>query len=223
MSATSAEIPLARWNVPAKPGTPHHTPLPSGESLIPLLPSRPSVSQSHPTVPASLPRAPRSYQPHPPRPTSRPSSDTHITCQATCSLSLFLFLSLAEGAAMWTRGSPGRLPAMEECSEDGDADADVDMYRRTSGAMASCWGRFGVAALWRRLRQQLSLARRRRRHGRSILGAGGPNYDLLSYAQNFDDGGLEEREAPNFTIRFAPPRHAVSPRRAAAAPDAVAA
>jgi hypothetical protein len=85
---------------------------------------------------------------------------------------------------------------MEECGEDGDA--NVDVYRRTRGAMASCWGRFGVAALWCRLR-------RRRRHGRSILGAGGLNYDSLSYAQNFDDGGPD----PDFTTRFAPARHAV--------------
>ncbi|KAL6652246.1 hypothetical protein ACP70R_011171 [Stipagrostis hirtigluma subsp. patula] len=102
---------------------------------------------------------------------------------------------------MWAQGSPGRLPAMEECGED-NGEADVDAYRRTRGAMASCWGRFGVAALWRRLRQ-LGLARRRRRHGRSLIGAGGLNYDPLSYAQNFDDGGLD----PDFTARFAPPRH----------------
>ncbi|GJN02097.1 hypothetical protein PR202_ga19417 [Eleusine coracana subsp. coracana] len=102
-------------------------------------------------------------------------------------------------AAMWAPASPGRLPAMEECGED------LDVYRRTRGAMASCWGRFGVAALWRRLRQ-LSLARRGRRHGRSVLGAGGLNYDPLSYAQNFDDGGPD----PEFTARFAPARH-VSP------------
>uniref|UniRef100_A0A0A9GAW8 Uncharacterized protein n=1 Tax=Arundo donax TaxID=35708 RepID=A0A0A9GAW8_ARUDO len=118
---------------------------------------------------------------------------------------------------MWAPGSPGRLPAMDECGEDGEA--DVDVYQRTRGAMASCWGRFGVAALWRRLRQ-ISLARRGRRHGRSILGAGGLNYDPLSYAQNFDDGGLE----PDFTARFAPPRHAAdSPRPAGAAPDVAAA
>lgn len=97
---------------------------------------------------------------------------------------------------------------MEECGEE-----DVmDPYSpRTRGAMASCWGRFGVAALWRRLRQHLSLARRRRRLGHSILGSGGLNYDPLSYAQNFDDGCLEEREEPDFTARFAPARHAGSP------------
>ncbi|RCV34904.1 hypothetical protein SETIT_7G195800v2 [Setaria italica] len=109
---------------------------------------------------------------------------------------------------MWAPGSPGRLPAMEECGEDGEEDADPYGHR-ARGAMASCWGRFGVAALWRRLRQHISVARRRRRLGRSILGAGGLNYDPLSYAQNFDDGCLEERE-PDFSARFAPPRHAAA-------------
>lgn len=104
---------------------------------------------------------------------------------------------------------------MDECGEDGDG--DVDVYRRTRGAMASCWGRFGVAALWRRLRQ-LSLARRRTRHGRSILGAGGLNYDPLSYAQNFDDGGPD----PDFTARFAPARHVSLSQAAATVPDAAA-
>lgn len=119
---------------------------------------------------------------------------------------------------MWAPGSPGRLPALEECGEDGEA--DVDAYH---GAMASCWGRFGAAALWRRLRQHLSLVRRRRRRGRSLLGAGGLNYDPLSYAQNFDDSCLEERE-PDFSARFAPARHAAgSPLSAAAARDVAAA
>ena len=117
---------------------------------------------------------------------------------------------------IWAPGSPGRLPALEECGEDGEADVDVDAYH---GAMASCWGRFGAAALWRRLRQRLSLVRLRRRRGRSLLGAGGLNYDPLSYAQNFDDGclQLEERE-PDFSARFAPARHAAgsSPPTAAA-------
>ncbi|KAG2573925.1 uncharacterized protein LOC120641408 [Panicum virgatum] len=123
---------------------------------------------------------------------------------------------------MWALGSPGRLPAMEERGEE-----DAGPYsHRARGAMASCWGRFGVAALWRRLRQHLSLARRRRRLGgrSSILGAGGLNYDPLSYAQNFDDGCLEERE-PDFSARFAPARHAAagSPRPAVAADRDVAA
>ncbi|EEE61480.1 hypothetical protein OsJ_15753 [Oryza sativa Japonica Group] len=97
----------------------------------------------------------------------------------------------------------------EEGGDDGEADVDASSYgRRTTtargggaAAMASsCWGRLGLAALWHRLRQ-LSVARRRRRHGgggggRSILGAGGLNYDPLSYAQNFDDGCLE----PDFTV-----------------------
>ncbi|KAF7010469.1 hypothetical protein CFC21_024883 [Triticum aestivum] len=105
---------------------------------------------------------------------------------------------------MWA--SPGRLPAMEEEEEECEADAG----RRAP--MASCWGRFGLAALWHRLRH-LFLARRRARHGRSILGAGGLNYDPLSYAQNFDDSSLELHE-PDFTARFAPARNACSPRRA---------
>uniref|UniRef100_A0A0D9W836 Uncharacterized protein n=1 Tax=Leersia perrieri TaxID=77586 RepID=A0A0D9W836_9ORYZ len=101
---------------------------------------------------------------------------------------------------------------MEE-EEEGD---DVDAYGRAtmrggaaSAAVASCWGRLGLAALWHRL-LQLRLARRRRRHGgrTSILGGGGLNYDPLSYAQNFDDGSLD----PDFTARFAPPRKAGSPR-----------
>uniref|UniRef100_A0ACD5UCY8 Uncharacterized protein n=1 Tax=Avena sativa TaxID=4498 RepID=A0ACD5UCY8_AVESA len=106
---------------------------------------------------------------------------------------------------MWA--SPGRLPATAEC-EDGEADVNT-------GKMASCWGRFGLAALWGRLRQ-LSLARRRARHGRSILGAGGLNYDPLSYAQNFEDSSLAplEHREPDFTARFAPARSASSPRRA---------
>ncbi|PUZ48405.1 hypothetical protein GQ55_7G242500 [Panicum hallii var. hallii] len=124
---------------------------------------------------------------------------------------------------MWALGSPGRLPAMEECGEDGEEDADPYSHR-ARGAMASCWGRFGVAALWRRLRHHLSLARRRRRLGRSsILGAGSLNYDPLSYAQNFDDGCLEERE-PDFSARFAPARHAAgSPRLTVGADRDVAA
>ena len=115
---------------------------------------------------------------------------------------------------MWAPGSPGRLPALEECGEDGEA--DVDAYH---GTMASCWGSFGAAALWLRLRQRLSLVRLRRRRGRSLLGAGGLNYDPLSYAQNFDDGCLElEEHEPDFSARFAPARYAAgsSPPTAAA-------
>ncbi|KAF0891268.1 hypothetical protein E2562_009445 [Oryza meyeriana var. granulata] len=109
---------------------------------------------------------------------------------------------------------------MEDGGDDGEA-ADVDAYGRTTrgGKVASCWGRLGLEALWHRLRQ-LRLARRRRRHGgRSIHGAGGLNYDPLSYAQNFDDGSLE----PDFTARFAPPRNASSPRLPSAAPAAATA
>jgi hypothetical protein len=109
---------------------------------------------------------------------------------------------------MWTSPA-GRLPATEECEYE---EADVN-----AGRMASCWGRFGLAALWGRLRQ-LSLARRRARHGRSILGgAGGLNYDPLSYAQNFEDSSLElelKNHEPDFTARFAPARSASTPRRA---------
>ncbi|KAG8065702.1 hypothetical protein GUJ93_ZPchr0004g39438 [Zizania palustris] len=110
---------------------------------------------------------------------------------------------------MWA--SPGRLPAMEE-----EYVGEEAYDGRARGAMSSCWGRLGLAALWRGLRQ-LGLARRRRRHGRSILGAGGLNYDPLSYAQNFDNGSLEP---PDFTARFAPPRSAGSPRLPRAAPVA---
>ncbi|KAL6903349.1 hypothetical protein ACP4OV_004162 [Aristida adscensionis] len=125
---------------------------------------------------------------------------------------------------MWAPGSPERLPAaMEEGGGGEDGEADVDVYRRTRGAVASCWGRFGVAALWRRLRHQLgAVARRGRRHyGRAslLLGAGGLNYDPLSYAQNFDGGAPD----PDFTARFVPAaRHhhhhaAGSPKQDAAA------
>jgi hypothetical protein len=108
---------------------------------------------------------------------------------------------------MWASPA-GRLPATEECEY---VEADVN-----PGKMASCWGRFGLAALWGRLRQ-LSLARRRPRHGRSLLGAGGLNYDPLSYAQNFEDSSLElelKNHEPDFTARFAPARSATTPRRA---------
>jgi hypothetical protein len=108
---------------------------------------------------------------------------------------------------MWASPA-GRLPATEECEYE---EANVN-----TGRMASCWGRFGLAALWGRLRQ-LSLARRRARHGRSLLGAGGLNYDPLSYAQNFEDSSLElelENHEPDFTARFAPARSASTPRRA---------
>jgi len=62
-----------------------------------------------------------------------------------------------------------------------------DAYWRTRAAVASCWGRFGLAALWRRLRR---MAWPRRRYRTYVLGAGGLNYDPVSYSQNFDDGRI---------------------------------
>ncbi|KAL5205884.1 hypothetical protein ABZP36_034093 [Zizania latifolia] len=69
-----------------------------------------------------------------------------------------------------------------------------------AGASCCCWGRFGVAAMWR-LRAY-------------VLSAGGLNYGPLGYSQNFDDGGLGEGE-PNFSARFA--RHAGATRQPAPA------
>ena len=60
-----------------------------------------------------------------------------------------------------------------------------DACGRTTAAVTSCWGRFGVAVLWRRLRR---MTWPRRRYRTYVLGAGGLNYDPLSYSQNFDDG-----------------------------------
>ncbi|KAL6633823.1 hypothetical protein ACP70R_026494 [Stipagrostis hirtigluma subsp. patula] len=82
------------------------------------------------------------------------------------------------------------------------------VYRRTSAAVASCWGRFDLAALWRRLRRRLALPRRCYRT--YVLSAGGLNYDPLSYAQNFDDGRLCECE-PNFWARLTYAPGAVAP------------
>ncbi|OEL22109.1 hypothetical protein BAE44_0016870 [Dichanthelium oligosanthes] len=77
-----------------------------------------------------------------------------------------------------------------------------DAYGRTSAAVTSCWGRFGLAVLWRRLRR-MSWPRRRLRT--YVLGAGGLNYDPLSYSQNFDDGKVCECE-PDFLARYAAAR-----------------
>ncbi|KAF0915847.1 hypothetical protein E2562_039172 [Oryza meyeriana var. granulata] len=80
--------------------------------------------------------------------------------------------------------------------------------RACSLAAASCWGRCGLAALWRRLRW-IGLPRRRLRT--YVLSASGLNYDPLGYSQNFDDGRLGDGECePNFSVRFA--RHAGATR-----------
>ncbi|GJN21776.1 hypothetical protein PR202_gb09291 [Eleusine coracana subsp. coracana] len=89
------------------------------------------------------------------------------------------------------RGSPGTSWKEEE---EAAVTAVEDAYHRTS-----CWGRFGLSALWRRLR----LIGMPRRHYRTyVLSAGGLNYDLLNYSQNFDNGNVCERE-PDFLSRFA--------------------
>ncbi|CAO2040014.1 unnamed protein product [Urochloa humidicola] len=81
-----------------------------------------------------------------------------------------------------------------------------DAYGRTSAAVTSCWGRFGLAPLWRRLRQ---MSWTRRRYRTYVLGAsaGGLNYDPLSYGQNFDGGRVCECE-PDFLTRYAAARRA---------------
>ncbi|CAL5056686.1 unnamed protein product [Urochloa decumbens] len=82
-----------------------------------------------------------------------------------------------------------------------------DAYGRTSAAVTSCcWGRFGLAALWRRLRR-MSWTHRRFRTYVLGAGAGGLNYDPLRYAQNFDDGEVCECE-PDFLTRYAAARRA---------------
>jgi len=82
-----------------------------------------------------------------------------------------------------------------------------DAYGRTSAAVASCWGRFGLAALWRRLRR---MGWPRRRYRTYVLGAGGLNYDPVSYSQNFDDGRVCACE-PDFLARCAAARRAGLP------------
>ncbi|KAG0534776.1 hypothetical protein BDA96_04G308800 [Sorghum bicolor] len=71
-----------------------------------------------------------------------------------------------------------------------------DACGRTTAAVTSCWGRFGVAVLWRRLIRRMSWPRRRYRT--YVLGAGGLNYDPLSYSQNFDDDGKVCECEPGF-------------------------
>jgi hypothetical protein len=67
----------------------------------------------------------------------------------------------------------------------------------------SCWGRFHLSTLWRRLKQYQNQRRRRN----NLLRSGGLNYDPLSYAQNFDEGAYDDREdagmlQQNFSTRF---------------------
>ncbi|XP_062217503.1 uncharacterized protein LOC133917640 [Phragmites australis] len=108
--------------------------------------------------------------------------------------------------------SPDTFQAVGKEEEE---EAMEDVYRRTTGVVASCWGRFGLAALWCRLRR---IALPRRHYRTYILGAGGLNYDPLSYSQNFDDGKICECE-PDFLARFAAARHAVLPGPVAVAPS----
>ncbi|CAN6245462.1 unnamed protein product [Urochloa humidicola] len=83
-----------------------------------------------------------------------------------------------------------------------------DAYGRTNAAVTSCWGRLGLAPLWRRLRR---MSWTRRRYRTYVLGAGagagGLNYDPHSYAENFDDGKVCESE-PDFLTRYAAARRA---------------
>jgi hypothetical protein len=67
----------------------------------------------------------------------------------------------------------------------------------------SCWGRFHLSRLWRRLKQYQNQRRRRN----NLLRSGGLNYDPLSYAHNFDEGAYDDREdagmlQQNFSTRF---------------------
>ena len=75
-----------------------------------------------------------------------------------------------------------------------------DACGRTTAAVTSCWGRFGVAVLWRSLIRRMSWPRRRYRT--YVLGAGGLNYDPLSYSQNFDDDGKVCECEPGFLARY---------------------
>lgn len=95
-----------------------------------------------------------------------------------------------------------RLPALDE--EEGE-----ESVRQRRGIF-SCWGRLRLAAVWRRLKRFQS-ERGRSRGNKLYTRRGSLNYDPLSYAQNFDDGGFEgdeeegERIRRNFSSRFAPP------------------
>lgn len=82
----------------------------------------------------------------------------------------------------------------------------------TTVTVTFCWGWLGVAVLWRRLRR---MSWTRRRYRTYVLGAGGLNYDPLSYSQNFDDGKVCECE-PDFLARYALARLGESPGQAEA-------
>lgn len=78
-----------------------------------------------------------------------------------------------------------------------------DTEQQPLHGMFSCWGRFRVASLWRRLKQFQNKRRRRN----NLLRSGGLNYDPLSYAQNFDEGLYDDQEEArmlqqNFSTRF---------------------
>nr|CAD1844825.1 unnamed protein product [Ananas comosus var. bracteatus] len=75
-----------------------------------------------------------------------------------------------------------RLPALDE--EEGEESV---LQRR---GIFSCWGRLRLSAVWRRLKRFQS-ERGRSRGNKLYTRRGSLNYDPLSYAQNFDDGGFE--------------------------------
>jgi hypothetical protein len=62
-----------------------------------------------------------------------------------------------------------------------------------------------VSALWSRVMGRAPLGVTRRRRRTYAMGGRGLSYDALSYAQNFDGGGLGECQT-DFTARFAPAR-----------------
>lgn len=91
----------------------------------------------------------------------------------------------------------------------------------------SCWGRLKVMLPWtRRKGTTLTSSRQRQRHRSSFLGQviasiltikpkdpkplGGFRYDPLSYAQNFDEGSLDEDSQDSlyrgFSFRYAAPK-----------------
>lgn len=184
-------------------------------------PSPPSAS--HPTAPAYVPRLSHPLHPNANEPPARYARSLYLLFCFSCrecpaALHCTQITDVGAGLAGEAAGDGG----VRRGRGDGRG-------RVPRGDDLFLLGRLGAAALWRRLRQHLSLVRRRRRRRqrgrRSLLCAGGLNYDPLSYAQNFDDGCLclEERE-PDFSARFAPARHAAgSPWPTAAARDVAAA